>query len=153
MDRINWGRVLLGGLLAGLIINFSEFVLNGVVLQSDWNAAMKALNKPGAVTTAQIVGFNVWGFAAGVIAVWLYAAIRPRYGAGPRTAAIAGGGVWLTAYLLANAAPMILDLFPMRMMVLGLAVGLVEVVVGTMAGAWVYREESAVTGRAVAAGR
>jgi hypothetical protein len=39
------------------------------------------------------------------------------------------------------------------MMVLGLVVGLVEVVVGTMAGAFVYREEGAVTARAVAAGR
>ena len=94
MDRINWNRVLLGGLLAGLIINASEFVLNGVVLQSDWNAAMKALNKPGDVTGGQIAGFNLWGFATGIIAVWLYAAIRPRYGAGPKTAAIAGvGGV------------------------------------------------------------
>jgi hypothetical protein len=31
MSSINWGRVILGGLLAGLVINVFEFVLNGVV--------------------------------------------------------------------------------------------------------------------------
>lgn len=29
MGRINLGRVVIGGLLAGLIINFGEFILNG----------------------------------------------------------------------------------------------------------------------------
>ena len=153
MDRINWNRVLLGGLLAGLIINLSEFVLNGVILQKDWADAMKALNRSGDMTGAQIAGFNIWGFGAGIVAVWLYAAIRPRYGAGPRTAAIAGLGVWITAYVLANAGAIILDLFPARMIYLGLAVGLVEVVVGATAGAWVYREETAPVGRPATAGR
>src|SRR5436190_18956057 len=115
MDRINWSRILLGGLLAGLIINASEFVLNGMILQKDWAEAMKALNRSGDMTGAQIAGFNLWGFGAGIVAVWLYAAIRPRYGAGPKTAAVAGLGVWLTAYLLANAGGIILDLFPARM--------------------------------------
>ncbi len=153
MDRINWNRVLLGGLLAGLIINASEFVLNGVILQKDWADAMKALNKTGEMTGTQIAGFNVWGFVTGIVAVWLYAAIRPRFGAGPRTAVVAGLGVWMTAYVLANAGAIILDLFPARMIYLGLAVGLVEVVLGALAGGWVYREESAVTGRAATAGR
>jgi len=108
------------------------------------------LNKPGDVTGAQIAGFNVWGFATGIIAVWLYASIRPRYGAGMKTAAIAGLGVWLTGYLLANVPPIILDLFPARMMVLSLVVGIVEVTLGTIAGASVYREESAVSSRGAA---
>ena len=140
MSRINWGRVLLGGLLAGLIINASEFVLNAIVFPKDWADAMRALNKSGDMTGGQVAAFNVWGFAAGAIAVWLYAAMRPRYGSGPKTAAIAGLGVWLTAYLLGSAAPIILDLFPTHIMVVSLAVGIVEVTLGAIAGAWVYRE-------------
>ena len=31
MSRINLGRVVIGGLLAGLIINIGEFILNGVL--------------------------------------------------------------------------------------------------------------------------
>jgi hypothetical protein len=32
MRSINWGRVIFGGLLAGVVINVVEFFLNGVVL-------------------------------------------------------------------------------------------------------------------------
>lgn len=40
--------------------------------------------------------------------------------------------------------PMIaLHLFPRHIMAIGLVVGLVEVLVGTVAGAWLYREETA----------
>ncbi len=42
MGRINMGRVIVGGLLAGLIVNISEFVLNTMVIGLDMEAAMKA---------------------------------------------------------------------------------------------------------------
>ena len=45
MGTINWARVLLGGLLAGFIINIFEYVTNGLVLAADWDAAMKALGR------------------------------------------------------------------------------------------------------------
>lgn len=32
MGGINWGRVILGGLLAGILINVFEFILNGIIL-------------------------------------------------------------------------------------------------------------------------
>ena len=46
MGQINLGRVVIGGLLAGLIINIGEFILNGLLLEEQMNAAMAALNKP-----------------------------------------------------------------------------------------------------------
>ncbi len=36
MGKINWGRVFLGGLLAGVVVNVFEFVTNGLVLASNW---------------------------------------------------------------------------------------------------------------------
>ena len=56
------------------------------------------------------------------------------------TALCAGSAVWGLGYLLASAGPIVLDLFPARMMTIGLAVGLVEVLVATLLGAWLYRE-------------
>ena len=35
--------------------------------------------------------FTVWGFLVGIFAVWLYAAIRPRYGAGAKTLSLGDG--------------------------------------------------------------
>jgi hypothetical protein len=138
MGKINWKRVILGGLVAGAIINIFEWVINGVILAEDMEAAIRALGKH--MGGGELVVFSVWGFLVGIFAVWLYAAIRPRYGAGPKTAACAGAAVWGLGYLLASVTPLTLKLFPPRVMGINLAVGLVEVLVGTVAGAWLYRE-------------
>ncbi len=138
MGKINWARVLLGGLLAGLVINVFEFIENGLVLGHEWEAAMKAL---GHTFPASAIGvFVIWGFLGGITSVWLYAAIRPRFGAGPRTAAIAALGYWFAGYFLSFLGIVAEGLFPMRLLVIGLVVGLAEVIIGTELGAWVYRE-------------
>ena len=141
MGKINGARVILGGLAAGVVINIFEFLLNGVILQKDMEAAVGALNRQLGV--AELVMFTCWAFLIGVFAVWLYAAIRPRYGAGPKAAIIAGFAVWCLGYLLAAVTPFALKLFPASVMVIGLVVGLVEVILGTLLGAWLYREEGA----------
>ena len=139
MNRINMGRVLIGGLLAGLIINFGEFVLNGFLLAEEMNAAMAALNKP-PVNPGMIVWFVVFGFGLGVMLVWVYAAIRPRFGAGIKTAVCASTLVWGLAYLYPNLFFIIIDLFPRGMMIRATIWGLVEVSIAGIAGAWVYKE-------------
>lgn len=141
MDKINWNRVILGGLVAGVVINLVEYLVNGVILADRWAEAMKGLGKPEAFDATQIVAFNLWGFAAGILAVWLYASIRPRYGAGPKTAVCAGLAVWALAYLLGMGGDMITHVMPRRLMAIAIAVGLVEVIVATLAGAYFYREE------------
>jgi MFS family permease len=141
MGKINWARVVLGGLVAGFIINIFEYVLNAVVFAKEMEEAVSALGRQ--LGPNQIAVFIVWGLLVGIFAVWLYAAIRPRYGAGAGTALCAGAAVWGLGYLLAAVTPFVLKLFPPRLMMIGLAVGLVEVLVGTLAGAWLYREETA----------
>ena len=141
MGKINWARVILGGLVAGLIINIFEFILHGVIIAQDMAAATSALGKQ--VGGAQLCMFLTWGFLVGIFAVWLYAALRPRYGPGPKTALCAGSAVWGLGYLLASVTSIALNLFPLRIMIIGLAVGLVEVLVATLVGARLYREETA----------
>ena len=148
MSKINWGRVIGGGLLAGLVINVVEYLVNGLWLAADWAAAMKALGKSAEYGAAQIVVFNLWGFAMGVFAVWLYAAIRPRFGAGPTTAYTAAVAAWVPAYLMANVPPAVFGMFPARLMLIGIAVGLFEVIVATQLGASLYKEDTAPVARA-----
>jgi len=45
MGQINWNRVILGGLVAGVIINIFEFALHGAVLAQDMDAAVRALGR------------------------------------------------------------------------------------------------------------
>ncbi len=88
MDHINWKRVMIGGLLCGLVINVFEFLVNSVLLRDDWRMALRTLGKPEQFGAGQLAAFIVWGFLVGAFAVWLYAELRPHYGAGPKTAAL-----------------------------------------------------------------
>jgi hypothetical protein len=141
MGKINLGRVVLGGLLAGLVINFGEFILNGLILGRQWEDAMRALNKP-AIGNEAIAYFLVAGFILGILMIWLYAAIRPRFGAGPKTAICAALAVWALAYLYGTLGFIGTGLFPTNMMVTGLIWGLVELPIAALAGAWLYQEEA-----------
>jgi len=139
MGSINAGRLVIGGLVAGVVINVSEFVLNTVVMGSQMEQMMSRLNLPpfgGAATAA----FAVLGFALGFVALWLYAAIRPRYGAGPKTALCAGSAAWFLTYFYGSVGMVAMGMFPAGMMAIGLAWGLVELMAATVAGAYFYKE-------------
>jgi len=140
MGKINMSRVLLGGLVAGIIIDVFEGVLNGLVLAKQWSDYMATLGKAGAFSVNQLVWFNVIGLAYGIMAVRLYAAIRPRFGAGPATAARAAVAVWGLGYLLPSLTYLVAGLAPARLTLIALAVELVEMIVATMAGAALYKE-------------
>ena len=139
MSKINISRVIMGGILAGVIIDIFEFVLNGVVLADQWKAMMAAMNLP-VMGMTEIIWFNVMGLILGIITVWTYAAIRPRFGAGAKTAVFAGVLTWLTACVYGNAMSTIIGMFPMRLTLTLAGVGLVELIVATIAGAWLYKE-------------
>jgi NhaP-type Na+/H+ or K+/H+ antiporter len=139
LAKINVGRVIVGGIVAGIVINIFEFVLNGVVLAKQWTDLMVSLNRP-ALGMHEIVAFNIVGFVLGLAAVWTYAAIRPRFGAGPKTAVYAALLTWVTGYVLADGMPTIMGVYPHSMMPMLIGVGLVEIVVATWAGAYFYKE-------------
>jgi hypothetical protein len=143
MTKTNMARVVLGGILAGLVLNILGFIVDGVLLAPQWNAAMSALGRSGEITVNQIVGFNILGFCYGVAVVWLYAAIRPRYGAGPKTAVTAGLALWVVGVLLPNVGFMSVNgLFPANLTMMTTLGGIVECVAAALAGAAVYKESA-----------
>lgn len=143
MGKINLGRVIIGGIVAGVVINIVEGLLNGVILEKQWSDVMIGLGKSGTTSVKQIVAFNIWGFATGILMIWLYAGLRPRLGAGPKTAVCAGLFVWATAYALGGAAPVIMHMIPPGLMATLLAIGVVEAMAAAVAGAYFYKEEGA----------
>ena len=139
MGKINLGRVILGGLLAGLVINTSEFILNGLILGRQLEDAMRAMNRP-PIGNEAISYFVIGGFILGILLIWLYAAIRPRFRPGPQTAICAGLAVWALAYFYSSLGFIAMGLFPTSVMVIGLVWGIVELPVAAVAGASVYKE-------------
>ena len=53
-----------GGLVPGVIINLTEYILNGVVLAKDMEAAISALGRQ--MGGGGLVMFAVWGFLVGI---------------------------------------------------------------------------------------
>ena len=139
MGKINVARVIMGGLLAGLVVNFSESILNFFVVAKAMEDAFKAMNLP-PMGGSTIAGFLVMGFVLGIVTVWLYAAIRPRFGASIQTAVVAGLAVWFFAYLYPGIGLGLIGMMPTQLNVITLVWGLAEIVIGSIAGAWVYTE-------------
>lgn len=141
MGKINTGRLILGGIVAGILVNVSETVLNAVVLNDRWAAAMKALGKPmTAMDPSAMVVWIIWGFAYGILCVWLYTAIRPRFGPGAGTAAKAGFVAWLLAGLLSQVGMANMGIVPTSLITTTCVWTLVESILVTIVGAWLYKE-------------
>jgi hypothetical protein len=143
MGKINLGRVLLGGIVAGIVSDVLGFLVDGWLLAPRWADGMKMLGKPSVFTTHQIIAFNLLGLLGGIALIWIYAAIRPRFGAGAKTAVIAGLFVWFVGTLLPNAGFMYVPhLYSKHLTLYTTLGGIVELVVGALAGAALYKESA-----------
>ena len=144
MRGINYAKVVLGGLVAGLVINIGESIFNGWLFAADMEATMARLNLP-PVGGGAIAAFLVMGFGLGIATVWLYAAIRARFGPGVNTALCAGTTVWFLAYVYPSIGFAVMGLFPTRFITIGIVWGLAEVLLASVAGAWLYQETAGQT--------
>lgn len=140
MGKINWGRVIAGGLIAGLVLNVVDWLTYGVFLKPDLAAAMTAMGRPAGAMDQAVPIFVLVDFLYGIGLVWLYAAIRPRYGAGPKTAVIAGIALWVYIGLLHAIAEAPMAMMPQRVMMIGTIVALISLPVAGAVGASMYKE-------------
>jgi hypothetical protein len=136
---MNYGRILLGGLFAGLVLNIGEYLLNEVVMGNEMKAFFSRHNfhDPGGTFIAIAV---VLTFVLGIVIVLIYALIRPRLGPGPKAAIIAGLIAWFATYVYTGIINGVLFAVPSNVLLIGLVWGLVEYAIGAIAGAWVYTE-------------
>jgi hypothetical protein len=140
MGKINFGRVILGGIVAGVVADLLDFLVDNLWLGKSWADGMVLLGHDG-FSSNMWIGFDILGIITGIVAIWLYAAIRPRFGAGLPTAIRAGVAVWILGVLVPNASFMYVGgLFSRHLTLYTTLGGLVEVVVGTIAGAALYKE-------------
>jgi hypothetical protein len=140
MRKINLIRLLLGGIVAGIVGDVLGYLVDGVLLAPQWSDAMLALYK-NEFSTTQIVEFNVIGLVLGIVSILIYVAFRPLFGANWKTAIYAGLTVWVIGVLLPNVSFMIvMELFSKHLTLYTTAGGLVEVVAGVVAGAFLYKD-------------
>ena len=143
MTRINLTRVLLGGIVTGIVVDICEFLLNGVLLSRQWAEVMRSLNRAETLSVKSIAALNLWGLAVGILTVWLYAAIRPRFGPGPKTAVCAGMVVWFSAFALATSVPVFLHIYRLDLALIVVGLQIIEMLVASVAGCALYQEDAA----------
>ena len=141
MSKVNGGKLLAGGVLAGIVMNICDYVSNNFILATDWEhiARIRNVDMADMGSTTSLVTYVVVDMLLGLLVVWTYAAIRPRLGQGPGTAIVAGFMVFLAqALLMASYAVSFLtwDVF-----IRGGLLMLVSTLAGALAGGWVYAEE------------
>jgi len=136
VNKVNWLRVVLCGLLAGIV-----WIILGAMVTALLGRDFAALpnNRLGSPTPGFVLVNVALDLLEGISILWLYAAIRPRYGAGAKTAVIAAFAWWFVVSL-GDATWCSFGLFPERT-VIPLMVGtLPALVLCTIAGAKFYRE-------------
>jgi hypothetical protein len=141
VNKINVGRVLLGGLLAGLVVNLGEYVLNAVFLE-DLIKLMEeevpvfiGLVEASGKTISVRIALN---FILGIAIVYLYAMIRPRSGPGLRSALWAGLIAWFFVHFYVGLSYYVIG--TMGLTLFRMVWGLFEYIIAAITGAWVYRE-------------
>lgn len=140
MSRVNGGKLVAGGILAGVVMNICDYVSNNFILATDWEriARIRNVDMADMSSTSALVTYVGVDLLLGLLVVWTYAAIRPRLGRGPGTAIVAGFMVFLAqALLMASYAVSFLtwDVF-----IRGGVLMLVSALAGALAGGWVYAE-------------
>ena len=141
MAAINTGKVVAGGLLAGLVFNIGDFILNVVVLKEDFAQVATKLGLDPAVmeTFSGVLPWIIIDFLYGLLVVWTYAAIRPRFGPGPKTAVLAGLVPFVAAMLLFCGFTS-MGMFPSSLFIKNTLFSLPHIVLGSIAGGWLYKE-------------
>jgi hypothetical protein len=141
---INTKKVLIGGFAAGVVMNVIDYVTNVYLLAARMKAESDAF-KPGMfdqmMQGSAIVSYIVMDFVLGFALVWTYAAIRPRFGPGMKTATYAAVLFWLLAGVFMSG------FMHMGMMSAGLwwtfaFIELVNFLVSAWVGARLYSEDS-----------
>jgi hypothetical protein len=101
---LNTGKVIAGGVVAGIAISVVGYVVNGMILADRMKAEADAF-KPGMSATMMssnaITVSIISNLVIGLLLVWTYAAVRPRLGPGPRTAATVAFLFWLMGSIVA----------------------------------------------------
>ena len=141
---INTGKVVAGGLVAGVVANAIDFVNNTYVLGADMQAWAASHNiDPATLTSGAVAGtWVVVDFIYGLLLVFTYAAIRPRFGPGVRTAIIAGLAVFLSPTIVLFGFTQ-MGMLTMPMFVKGTIGAIVATLAAGVAGAAIYKEEGA----------
>ena len=139
MGGINATRWLAGGVVAGIVMWVIEGAAS-MLYAEEMQTVMESLGLSMEMSAGAWVMTVLMSLLTGLVLVFFYAAARPRFGPGPKTAIIVAIALFLVGMLVSLMCYAMMGLFPTRLVLIWGSIGLVEMILVSLAGAWVYRE-------------
>ena len=141
MFRINWPRLIIGGLIASVIAFVSDGFFHERLVTADWLAVYHALGVAEPHHNAMgLVYFAVFELGRGFLSMVLYVFMRPHCKPGPKTATWAGVLAWLAFSVTGPAQFIPLGFFSNALWIKAAAFQLFTSIVAAIAGAALYKD-------------
>ena len=141
MARINWSRLFLGSLVAAIIMFVSDGLIHETILKADWRAlytALRATEPEGH--GSNMVYFALFELGRAFTAMMFYATMRAFFGAGPKTAVLAGIVGWIAFSLTGPVQFIPLGFFSNVLWLKIAVIHLIVSIIATVAGAALYKD-------------
>jgi hypothetical protein len=141
MTRINWGRLFIGSLIAAIIMFVTDGFIHETILKADWHAlytALRATEPEGH--GSNMVYFALFELGRGFTAMMFYVTMRAFFGAGPKTAVLAGIVGWIAFSLTGPVQFIPLGFFSNVLWLKVAVIHLIVSIIATIAGAALYKD-------------
>ncbi|HEX6649299.1 MAG TPA: hypothetical protein VF075_07160 [Pyrinomonadaceae bacterium] len=141
MPRINWGRLILGSLIAAIIMFVTDGFIHEKIVKTDWMALYAALGAtPPEGHSANMIYFAIFELGRGFTAMMFYVLMRAFYGAGPKIAVIAAIVGWIAFSLTGPVQFIPLGFFSTALWLKVGALHFITSIIATLAGAALYKD-------------
>lgn len=143
MAKINWGRLILGSLVAAVIMFVTDGFIHETIAKTDWRAVYAGLRavepEPHGLS---MVYFAVFELGRAFTAMMFYVTLRAFFGAGPKTAVLAGIIGWIAFSLTGPVQFIPLGFFSNALWLKVGVMHLITSIIATIAGAALYKDAS-----------
>ena len=139
MNRIKVRRLLVAGLVTLIVFIMVEFLLEFVIFNAliglgKW---IDQLYAPSSWSLSNHILNLLMALVNSIMLIWMYAALRPMFGVGPKTALIASGFAYAFIFSISiNFAN--LRFYPVQPALIELFYQLIELPVAILVGAYYY---------------
>lgn len=143
MAKINWGRLIVGSLIAAIIMFLTDGFIHETIAKADWRAVYDGLRAAEPEPHgSSMVYFAFFELGRAFTAMMFYVTMRAFFGAGPKTAVLAGIVGWI-AFSLTGPARFIPLGFSSNALWLKVgALHLITSIIATIAGAALYKDSA-----------
>jgi hypothetical protein len=143
MGKINYARLLLSTIVAGVFYFVCDGVIHGALLGNYHMAAVAIYGNRFKPTNTAYFYFAIFDLGKGLVAMLIYVAARSRFGARAKTAVWAGVVAWLALEVFPSIQWMPFPFYGRRFLAKVIVFEFLPMVVGAVLGAWLYKESPA----------